>query len=185
MLYVLWRKGCDFIMLRINSVTTLGFVGEADGLIRQLTCPLCSKESRDCFCYKSSLYRIAQPDDSAVRVVVFSATDTFCCFDALCRLVRGQRAVLYITDVKRARRMGIKINRQALSYSLGCPVIFATRGTRGLNRLLGAIHLVSNTPSSSAGSYAIKKSVITLKVNFVSKFKEFLTSGKNVLLKCK
>ena len=120
-------------MLKIKSISTVGFVGESENLVHELTCPLSRKRTGDRFYYKSSLYRVEAPDDANVRVVVFSAVDVFCCFETLVDLVDFQKCVLYLTDVKKARRMGIKIDktkgrksvvilREMLSFSLSYSV---------------------------------------------------------------
>ena len=65
-------------MLKIKSVRTVGFVGDGDRIVKELTSPLKKSDKSDCFYYKSSLYRVENVDDAAVRVVVFSAVDLFC-----------------------------------------------------------------------------------------------------------
>ena len=158
-------------MLKIKSISTVGFVGECESLVHELTCPLSRKRTGDRFYYKSSLYRVEAPDDANVRVVVFSAVDVFCCFETLVDLVDFQKCVLYLTDVKKARRMGIKIDKKRLSYALECPVVFATKSARGLNRLLDAVHMVSQTPNfitTFENPSVAKKSVISFKQSKLS-----------------
>lgn len=172
-------------MLKIKSISTVGFVGESEKLVRELTCPLSRKSVGDRFYYKSSLYRVEEPDDAKVRIVVFSAVDVFCCFDTLVDTVDYQKCVLYLTDVKKARRMGIKIDRIRLSYALECPVVFATRSARGLNRLLEAVHTVSQTPNfitTFENPSVAKKSVISFKHN---KFSALLEKLSNLFLMLK
>lgn len=177
-------------MLKIKSIDTVGFVGESEKLISELTCPLSRKTAGDRFYYKSSLFRVEEPDDAKVRIVVFSAVDVFCCFDTLVDMVDYQKCVLYLTDIKKAKRMGIKINRARLSYALECPVVFATRSARGINRLLEAVHMVSQTPNfitSFENPDVAKKSVVTFKLGILLKlseyFNRFFIHFKNHLLK--
>ncbi len=176
-------------MLKIKSISTVGFVGESEKLVRELTCPLSRKSMGDRFYYKSSLYRVEKPDDAKVRIVVFSAVDVFCCFESLIDMVDYQKCVLYLTDVKKARRMGIKINKTRLSYTLECPVVFATRSTLGLNRLLEAVHTVSQTMNfitAFENPSVAKKSVISFRKSFVSTVRDkiinFVIFNKNLLL---
>lgn len=135
-------------MLKVKSVRTVGFVGDDERIVREITTPLKRNGKSDCFYYKSALYRIENVDDAAVRVVVFSAVDLFCNISDLLDLCDCQKTVVYVKDCKRAKRSGFKIDKARLSYMLSCPVVF-DRGTsvRGLNRLLSLIHIVSDTPS--------------------------------------
>ncbi len=176
-------------MLKIKSISTVGFVGESEKLIRELTSPLSQKSAGDRFYYKSSLYRVEKPDDAKVRIVVFSAVDVLCCFDMLVDLVDYQKCVLYLTDIKKAKRMGVNINKARLAYVLDCPVVFATRSTRGLNRLLEAIHTVSQTPNYIAAfenPSVAKRSVISFRKSFASAIRDkvikFVIFNKNLLL---
>ena len=179
-------------MLKIKSISTVGFVGECEKLVHELTCPLSRKRTGDRFYYKSALYRVEAPDDANVRVVVFSAVDVFCCFDTLVDLVDFQKCVLYLTDVRKARRMGIVIDKARLSYTLECPVVFATKSARGLNRLLDAVHMVSQTPNfitAFENPELAKKSIISFKYGLLSnigkKFVQFGIFNKKYLLNLK
>lgn len=175
-------------MLKVKAISTVSFVGESENLLRQLTCPA-SKYYRDShFYYKSLLYRIEKPEDAKVRVVVFSALDLFCCYDSLVDMVDYPKTILYLTDIKKARRMGLAINPQKLSYMLECPVIFATRGAGGINKLLAAIHTVSVTPnyiSVFENPSLLVKNAISLKtsifVKIFIKLKNLVNNNKKFL----
>lgn len=152
-------------MLKVNSIKSIGFIGEANSLVTQLTCPYCVS-NRCCFYYKTNVYKIVSPTVSKIKVVVFPATDMLWRLEDLLTLSSLDNTIIYITDYYMLRKMGVKINKQALRYILSCPVVFATRhSTRGLNRLLSAIHLVSNCPSTQNANI-IKKSIF----KFVSTF---------------
>lgn len=94
-------------MLKIKSISTVGFVGESENLVHELTCPLSRKRTGDRFYYKSSLYRVEAPDDANVRVVVFSAVDVFAALKLL--LTWSIFKMCFVSDrCQKARRMGIK-----------------------------------------------------------------------------
>lgn len=166
-------------MLKIKSVRTVGFVGDGEMIVRELTSPLKRSGKSDCFYYKSSLYRVENVDDAAVRVVVFSAVDLFCNISDLLDLCDCQKTVVYIKDCKRAKRSGFKIDKARLSYMLSCPVVF-DRGTsvRGLNRLLSLIHIVSDTPSyytALENPSLARRSAVMLKCGIFTRFRLLLS----------
>lgn len=162
-------------MLKVKSVRTVGFVGNDDLLVKELTCPFAKTKQGNCFYYKSALYRVESVDDACVRVVVFSAVELYCGFEKLLEMCENPKSVVYITDCKRARKMGVSIDKKRLCYMLGCPVVF-DRGylVTGINRLLAAIHIVSDTPSyytALENPSIARRRVLSIKLGFIHKIK--------------
>ena len=87
-------------MLKVKSVRTVGFVGNDDLLVKELTCPFAKTKQGNCFYYKSALYRVENVDDACVRVVVFSAVELYCGFEKLLEMCENPKSVVYITDCK-------------------------------------------------------------------------------------
>lgn len=152
-------------MLKVKSVKTIGFIGEAKDVVTQLTCPSCT--TKHCYFYfKSNVYRIVSPAVSNIKVVVFSATDMLWRLDDLLNLSSLENTIIYITDYHKLRKLGVRINKQMLAYLLSCPVVFSTRGSaRGLNRLLSNIDMLANIPSEIKLS-SIKKLIFRFKPKF-------------------
>lgn len=159
-------------MLKVESVRTIGLVGDSVQLERELTYPVYKKEGNKYFYYKSALYRVENVDDAAVRVVVYSACDLFCNIEELLAFCDNPKTVVYLTNCHRARRMGLKIDKRRLSYMLSCPVIYENRFfASSLNKLLNAIHIVSDTPSyytALDNPVIARKSAVKLKGSFFS-----------------
>lgn len=156
---------------------TVGFVGNDDLLVKELTCPFAKTKQGNCFYYKSALYRVENVEDACVRVVVFSAVELYCSLEALLEMCENPKSVVYITDCKRAKKMGICIDKKRLCYMLGCPVVF-DRGylSTGINRLLAAIHIVSDTPSyytALENPSIARRRVLSIKLGFTYKIKKF------------
>lgn len=152
-------------MLKVKSVKTIGFVGNAKDVVTALTCPLLTSKPAY-FYFNNNVYKIVSPLLSSTRVIVFSATDLMWKLEEILTLCQIENAVVYITDYHKLKKLGIKLNKQMLRYILACPVVFSTRHTaRGLNKLLKAIDLVSNTPDYN-NLTQIKKSIFNFKSIF-------------------
>lgn len=166
-------------MLKIKSVRTVGFVGDDEKIVRELTCPLARLNKPGCFYYKSALYRVENVDDAVVRVVVFSAVDLFCNISQLLQMCDYQKTVVYIKDCKRARRLGFRLNKPGLSYMLACPVVFDSGMTvRGLNKLLFYIHTVSDTPlfyTAVCNPSLARRCAVRLRGGAFSKLRAFIS----------
>lgn len=169
-------------MLKVKSVRTVGFVGDDERIVRELTTPLARRKQNNCFYYKSALYRVENIEDASVRVVVFSAVEIYCNLEGLLEMCENPKTVVYIPDCRRAKRMGIILDKKRLSYMLGCPVIFDKSNTVfGINRLLNAIHIVSDTPSYYTALENIsiaRRSVVALKSGFFSRMKQIFSVVK-------
>lgn len=159
-------------MLKVKSVRTIGIVGDSTQLERELIYPIYRHEGDKCFYYKSALYRLENVDDAAVRVVVFSACDLFCDIEQLLMQCDSPKTVVYLTNCRRARRMGLKIDKKRLSYMLECPVVYENRFfANSLNKLLSTIHIVSDTPSyytALDNPCIARKTVVGLRGSFYS-----------------
>lgn len=169
-------------MLKVKSVRTIGFVGDDERIVKELTTPFSRKKHSNCFYYKSALYRVENVEDAAVRVVVFSAVELYCGFEQLFDLCENPKSVVFITDCKMARKMGIKIDKGRLKYMLGCPVIFdKANSVSGLNKLLNAIHIVSDTPSyytACENPMLARRCVLSLKESLFSRIIKIFSNRK-------
>ena len=165
-------------MLKVKSVRTIGIVGDNIQLERELTYPVYKEEGNKYFYYKSALYRVEDVDDASVRVVVFSACDLFSNIEELLNMCDNPKTVVYLTDFRRAKRMGLKIDKKRLSYMLSCPVVYENRfSANSINKLLSAIQIVSDTPSyytALDNPILARKSVIGLRCGFYSFIKRLV-----------
>lgn len=161
-------------MLKVNSVYKVSFIGDSCNVKRELTTPFCSCDNECYYYYNYNVYKITPLSYAKTSVVIFSALDLMWSFDKLLELCNRDNVIVYITDYKKAKHIGYKINKRKLSYILSCPVVFETaHSARGINKLMQAIELVSTTPSffyAFENPQIARKSVVGIKSTLLNKF---------------